>query len=116
MSVNVLENHSRRFGSSFTNNQAHKSADFRSDISGMRALAVLLVLLSHYEIANFSAGFVGVDIFFVISGYLITGLLAASTSEIPIVKTGWAGSRLQRSTFDARVGFFPQPCSFLLSR
>ena len=77
MSVDVLEKYSRRFTSTFGDNQAHRSADFRSDISGLRALAVLLVLLSHYQIAGFSAGFVGVDIFFVISGYLITGLLAA---------------------------------------
>ena len=77
MSVDVLEKFSRRFPSTVGDNNAQRSADFRSDISGLRALAVLLVLLSHYQIAGFSAGFVGVDIFFVISGYLITGLLAA---------------------------------------
>jgi len=73
----VLDKYSKRIASPFSDNQAPKSADFRSDISGLRALAVILVLLSHYEISGFSAGFVGVDVFFVISGYLITGLLAA---------------------------------------
>lgn len=54
---------------------------FRTDINAMRALAVTLVVLHHFKIKGFSAGFVGVDIFFVLSGYLMTsnivgGLLA----------------------------------------
>ena len=49
---------------------------FRPDIEGLRALAVALVVLSHLGISSFSGGYVGVDIFFVISGYLITGLIA----------------------------------------
>lgn len=52
---------------------------FRADIDGLRALAVLPVVLFHVEVPGFSGGFVGVDIFFVISGYLITGLI---TEEI----------------------------------
>lgn len=47
---------------------------FRTDIQALRGLAVLLVMLHHAEIGPFEAGYLGVDIFFVISGYLITGL------------------------------------------
>jgi peptidoglycan/LPS O-acetylase OafA/YrhL len=50
---------------------------FRGDIEGLRAVAVLLVVLDHLDVPGFQAGFIGVDVFFVISGYLITSLLAA---------------------------------------
>lgn len=48
---------------------------FRPDIQGMRALAILLVVFSHAGIPGFAGGYIGVDIFFVLSGYLISGLL-----------------------------------------
>ncbi|MCB1744758.1 MAG: acyltransferase [Gammaproteobacteria bacterium] len=48
---------------------------YRADIDGMRALAVLAVLSFHSGLPGFSGGFVGVDIFYVISGYLITSIL-----------------------------------------
>ena len=50
---------------------------FRRDVEGLRALAVLLVVLYHYRLPDIPGGFVGVDLFFVVSGYLITGLLVA---------------------------------------
>ena len=49
--------------------------EFRKDINGLRFIAVSLVLCSHLGINFLSNGFIGVDIFFVISGFLITGLL-----------------------------------------
>lgn len=48
---------------------------FRKDINGLRAIAVIAVVLFHFKIYGFSGGFAGVDIFFVISGYLMTGII-----------------------------------------
>jgi peptidoglycan/LPS O-acetylase OafA/YrhL len=48
---------------------------FRADVEGLRAVAILLVVAYHAGIAFLPGGFVGVDVFFVISGFLITGLL-----------------------------------------
>jgi peptidoglycan/LPS O-acetylase OafA/YrhL len=50
-------------------------SSFRTDIAGIRGIAVMLVVLCHFEIPGFGGGFIGPDIFFVLSGYLITGLL-----------------------------------------
>ena len=48
---------------------------FRPDIEGLRAVAVLAVVLFHADVPGLGGGYVGVDVFFVISGFLITGLL-----------------------------------------
>lgn len=65
------------------------SSSFRPDIEGLRGIAVLVVVAFHCGIPGFSAGFVGVDVFFVLSGYLITGLLVSEiekTSRVNLVQ------------------------------
>jgi len=61
--------------------------EFRLDVEGLRAVAVVAVLLFHLRIDVFSGGFVGVDVFFVVSGFLITRLLLrelAATGDISL--------------------------------
>lgn len=53
---------------------------YRSDIEGLRAVAILLVVAVHAGVTWLPGGFVGVDVFYVLSGYLITGLLVQETS------------------------------------
>ncbi len=50
---------------------------YRADIDGLRALAIIPVLFYHVGVPGFAGGFVGVDVFFVISGYLICGMIDA---------------------------------------
>lgn len=54
-----------------------KSHKYQPGIDGLRAIAVFSVLLFHLDLPYFSGGYVGVDIFFVISGFLITRLILA---------------------------------------
>ena len=61
-------------------NSTQGATAYRSDIDGLRAVAVAEVVLFHAEVPGFGGGYVGVDVFFVISGYLITQLLAGSAA------------------------------------
>ena len=54
---------------------------YRAEIDGLRALAVLPVILFHAGFESFSGGFVGVDVFFVISGYLITTIIISEMAK-----------------------------------
>lgn len=55
--------------------------NYRLDLDGLRAVAVSLVILFHFEIAGFTGGFVGVDVFFTISGYLIGSLVVGQLDQ-----------------------------------
>jgi peptidoglycan/LPS O-acetylase OafA/YrhL len=54
---------------------------FRPDIQGLRAIAVILVILAHARVPGFEGGYIGVDVFFVISGFVITSLLRRQPSR-----------------------------------
>lgn len=58
-----------------------KASSFRADIQGLRALAVLSVVIYHISPSHLPGGFIGVDIFFVISGYLIIGQIYKKVLE-----------------------------------
>lgn len=73
----------------------HRSA-FRPDIEGLRAVAVLAVLAFHAGLPWATGGFVGVDVFFVISGYLITGLLVREAITTGRIRLGDFFSRRAR--------------------
>ena len=76
---------------------AGSKVSFRTDIQGMRALAVGLVILAHAGFGTAAGGFVGVDVFFVISGFLIVGLLlreGSTTGRIAIL--GFYARRARR--------------------
>ena len=76
---------------------AQNSKRFRGDIEGLRALAVLLVLIYHAGFSRLSGGFVGVDVFFVVSGFVITNQLlreVESTGRLSLL--GFYGRRAKR--------------------
>ena len=70
---------------------------FRPDIQGLRAIAVLLVVLFHSGVTRLSGGFVGVDVFFVISGFLITQHLLRDVASYGRIRfAGFYASRARR--------------------
>ncbi|MGL6349659.1 MAG: acyltransferase family protein, partial [Aeromonas sp.] len=69
---------------------------FRTDINGLRAMAVMAVVLYHFAVPGFSGGFSGVDVFFVISGYLMTGIIVGRLSSGGFSLTGFYLDRGRR--------------------
>ncbi|WP_043498941.1 acyltransferase family protein [Georgenia sp. SUBG003] len=82
---------------------SRRTAAFRPDIQGLRAVAVVLVLLYHAGVPGFSGGFVGVDVFFVISGYLITTHLLSQLSTSGTVDLGRFYARRVRRILPAAL-------------
>jgi peptidoglycan/LPS O-acetylase OafA/YrhL len=69
---------------------------YRPDIDGLRAIAVLSVVFYHYGIGPVYGGFVGVDVFFVISGYLITSIVHRQIGEGRFTFAGFYERRIRR--------------------
>jgi peptidoglycan/LPS O-acetylase OafA/YrhL len=76
--------------------QERASLRYRADIDGLRALAVVPVVFYHFHVAPFGGGFVGVDVFFVISGYLITSLIYAEMRTGEYSLAGFYERRVRR--------------------
>jgi peptidoglycan/LPS O-acetylase OafA/YrhL len=85
---------------SLVNSQTHAPSaahpGYRTDIDGLRAIAVLFVIGFHAFPALFPGGFVGVDVFFVISGYLITGILLRNLRDRRFSLLAFYGRRIRR--------------------
>ena len=72
------------------------ASTYRPDIDGLRAFAVLSVVLYHAFPKALRGGFVGVDVFFVISGFLISSILFSEITEHRFSITGFYGRRIRR--------------------
>lgn len=77
-------------------NMAHPDPTYRPDIDGLRAVAVLAVVFFHAGVPGFPGGFVGVDVFFVISGYLLTGILVRELDAGTYTLSGFYARRAKR--------------------
>ncbi len=73
-----------------------RTADYRLDIDGLRGVAIALVCLFHAEVPPFTGGFVGVDVFFVISGFVITGVLLKDLEQGRMSLRGFFIRRVRR--------------------
>lgn len=75
---------------------ASNKLSYRSDIDGLRAVAVLLVVVFHSGLDLIPGGFIGVDIFFVISGYLISSIVLNEINSGTFTFLGFYGRRIKR--------------------
>jgi peptidoglycan/LPS O-acetylase OafA/YrhL len=77
-------------------NALRQTISYRPDIDGLRALAVISVVLFHAFPKLFPGGFIGVDIFFVISGYLITSILVHDVANNSFRFVNFYSRRIRR--------------------
>src|SRR5271170_1344392 len=84
-------------GSTMGNTLSGRTAlKYRADIDGLRAVAVLSVLAFHIRLHGIQGGFVGVDVFFVISGYLISSIVFSEIVESRYSVIGFYERRIRR--------------------
>lgn len=76
--------------------QHAQPSSFRYDINGLRAIAIMGVLLFHYKLAAFAGGFAGVDVFFVISGYLMSRVVMGQVAKGTFSFSTYFEKRLHR--------------------
>ncbi|AEF02273.1 acetyltransferase [Alteromonas naphthalenivorans] len=69
---------------------------YREDVDGLRAIAVILVILAHFKAPFFEGGFIGVDVFFVISGFVISKLILTQRSNETFSLTSFYIKRVKR--------------------
>ena len=81
---------------------------YRKEIDGLRAISVLSVIFFHLNIQYFKGGFIGVDVFFVISGYLITKIIYQELSSNNFSLLSFYERRVRR--------LFPMSASIALVR
>lgn len=88
---------------------------YREDIDGLRAIAVLAVVFYHAGSKYFTGGYVGVDVFFVISGFLITGIIAREIREDEFTLASFYERRIRRiyPAVFALIGFALAASAFL---
>jgi peptidoglycan/LPS O-acetylase OafA/YrhL len=73
-----------------------QNGTFRRDIAALRAVAVAAVVLFHFGVPGFDGGFVGVDVFFVISGFLMTGIVSRAMARENFSLWGFYRARAER--------------------
>ncbi|WP_426191541.1 acyltransferase family protein [Massilia sp. DWR3-1-1] len=78
------------------NSVAGQAFSYRAEVDGLRAIAIIPVVLFHAGIARVTGGYIGVDVFFVISGYLITSILAREISEGQFSTSAFYERRIRR--------------------
>jgi len=83
--------------------QRSAESRFRPDLEGFRGIAILLVLLCHARLPGAEAGFIGVDVFFVLSGFLITGLLVDERRRTGQIRLGSFYARRARRILPAAI-------------